>query len=146
MPNDLFIPATRRSPEISMSSKGTVRIRGRFIPFEPDEFFAPLFEWAEGYIREPAEETLIETAIEYINGTNYGKLRKLMLKLTEIIASGRKVAINYIYEIDDEQMLDIGMQWTELLKVPVNMIPVGKLDLPDMKGLPADGNKTQSAE
>ena len=146
MISELFIRAALYSPEISLSGNGRITISGRCIPREPDEFFAPLMDWAASYCQEPAEETIVEVSIEYINGTNHGKLYKFLTKLKEVTFTGKKMAINFNYESDDEQMRDVGLQWTELLKVPVNMISVGKLDLPDMKGLPADGNKTQSAE
>jgi hypothetical protein len=81
MISDLFIPATTRSPEISMSATGAIRISGRLIPSETDEFFAPLFEWSEEYCREPAEETVIEISIEFTSGPNHAKLYRLLTKL-----------------------------------------------------------------
>ena len=146
MISDLFIQATTKSPEISMSATGVIRISGRFIPYEPDEFFAPLFEWVESYCREPAEETVIEASIEYINGTNHGKLYRLLMKLKEVTLAGKKMTINCTYEADDDQMRDLGLHWADLLKMPVNLIPVEKLDLPEMKRVSSEGNKIQSAE
>lgn len=146
MISDLFIQATSKTPEISMSATGILRVSGRCIPDEPDEFFAPLFEWAEGYCREPAEETVIEASIEYISGTNHGKLYRLLTKLKEATSSGRKMVINFKYEADDDQMRDLGLYWAEILKVPVNMIPVETLILPEMKRPPAAGNNIPSAE
>ena len=146
MISDLFIQATTKTPEISMSATGIFRISGRCIPYEPDEFFEPLFGWAEEYCREPAEETVIEASIEYINGTNHGKLYRLLTKLKEATSSGRKMVINFTYEADDDQMRDLGLYWAEILKVPVNMIPVETLILPEMKRPPAAGNNIPSAE
>lgn len=146
MISDLFIPATTKTPEISMSATGILRISGRCIPYEPDEFFAPLFEWAEGYCRQPAEETVIEASLEYINGTNQGKLFRLLTKLKEVTSTGKKMAINFTYETDDDQMRDLGLYWAEILKMPVNMIPVETLILPEMKRPPAAGNNIPSAE
>ena len=146
MTSDLIIPATTKSPEISMSATGTIRISGRCIPYEPDEFFAPLFEWTEEYCREPAEETVIEASLEYINGTNQGKLFRLLTKLKEVTSTGRKMAINFTYEADDDQMRDLGLYWADMLKIPVNMISVENLPLPEMKRPPAAGNNIQPAE
>ena len=146
MISELFIRATLYSPEISLSGNGRITISGRCIPREPDEFFAPLMDWAASYCQEPAEETVIEVSIEYINGTNHGKLYKFLTKLKEVTSTGKKMAINFYYESDDEQMRDVALQWAELLKVPVNMIPVEKLDLPEMKRMPAGENNIQSAE
>lgn len=146
MISDLFIPATTKSPEIFMSATGIFRISGRCIPYEPDEFFAPLFEWADGYCREPSGETVIEASIEYINGTNHGKLYRLLTKLKEVTSSGKKMVINFTYEADDDQMRDLGLHWADMLKMPVNMISVEKLHLPEMKRPSATGNNIQPSE
>lgn len=146
MISDLYIPATSRSPEISMSATGTVRISGRLIPYEPDEFFAPLMDWASVYCMEPAEETVIEASIEYTNCTSHGKLYRLLMKLKEVTLSGKKMTINYTYEADDDDMRDLGLHWSELFKVPVNLIPVEKLKLPEMKKTTPPIDNIQSAE
>jgi len=146
MISDLYIPATQRSPEISMSATGTVRISGRLIPYEPDEFFAPLMDWASGYCQEPAGETVIEASIEYTSGTNRAKLYRLLTKLKEVTSAGKKMTVNFVYEADDDDMRDLGLQLSELLEVPVNMIPVEKLKLPEMKKAPYPGENIQSAE
>jgi hypothetical protein len=146
MISDLYIQATQRSPEISMSATGTIRISGRLIPYEPDEFFAPLMDWASGYCKEPAEETVIEASIEYTNCTNHGKLYWFLMKLKEVTLSGKKMTINYTYEADDDDMRDLGLYWSELFKVPVNMIQVEKLKLPEMKKAPYPGENIQYAE
>ena len=146
MISDLYIPATSRSPEISMSATGTVRISGRLIPYETDEFFAPLFEWSEEYCREPAEETVIEISIEFTSGPNHAKLYRLLTKLQEVTAAGKKMTVIFTYETDDEYMMDLGLHWTKLLKVPVRMIQVETLVLPEMKREPSVGNTTQPAE
>ncbi|MFZ2338199.1 MAG: hypothetical protein WAW07_00570 [Bacteroidales bacterium] len=42
MISDLFIQATKSSPEITLLANGRISISGRCIPREPDDFFAPV--------------------------------------------------------------------------------------------------------
>jgi len=146
MINDLFIEATNYSPEVSMSSNGRIKIFGRCIPREPDEFFAPIMDWVTSYCDEPEEETVIDISIEYVNGTNSGKLYWFLKKLKEVTSSGKKVTVKYTYEEDDEQMYHLALFWAEQLKLPVEMIPVETLDLPEMKKAPFSGTNSKSAE
>ena len=146
MISDLYIQATTRSPEVSMSSGGRIKISGRCIPENPDEFFAPVMDWVTGYCLEPAEETVIDISIEMISGTNSGKLYWFLKKLKEVTSSGKKVTVKYTYEEDDEQMYHLAMFWAEQLKLPVEMIPVETLDLPEMKKAPFNGTNSKSAE
>jgi len=136
MISDLFIPATNKSPEISLSANGTIRISGRCIPYEPDEFFAPVMEWASVYSLEPAEETVIDISIEYISGTNSAKLYRFLTKLKEVTASGKKIAINFTFEADDDWMNDYGIALQERMNIPINMIAVEKLTSPVMVASP----------
>ncbi len=136
MISDLFIPATTKSPEISLSANGTIRISGRCIPYEPDEFFAPVMEWASAYSLEPAEETVIDISIEYISGTNSAKLYRFLTKLKEVTASGKKIAINFTFEADDDWMNDYGIALQERMNIPINMIAVEKLTSPVMVASP----------
>ena len=136
MISDLFIPATNKSPEISLSANGTIRISGRCIPYEPDEFFAPVMEWASAYSLEPAEETVIDISIEYISGTNSAKLYRFLTKLKEVTASGKKIAINFTFEADDDWMNDYGIALQERMNIPINMIAVEKLTSPVMVASP----------
>ena len=130
MISDLFIPATNKSPEICLSANGKITISGRCIPYEPDDFFAPVMEWASSYCLEPAEETVIDLSIEYINCTNSGKLYRFLKKLKEGTLPGKKLVINFIYETDDDFMEDYGHDLSERLALPVTMNPVEKLTAP----------------
>ncbi len=146
MISDLFISATTKSPEICLSANGTIRISGRCIPYEPDEFFAPVLEWASGYCLEPAEETVIDLSIEYISGTNSGKLYRFLTKLKEITLAGKKLVINFIYETDDDFMEDYGHDLSERLALPVTMNPVEKLTSPVMVKTPPYKSSEPSSE
>jgi len=130
MITDLFIPATNKSPEIRLSAKGKITISGRCIPYEPDEFFAPVTDWISNYCMDPANETIIDISIEYTNGTNSRRLNHLLVKLKEVTVRGNKMLVNFTYEADDENMQDYGHYLQDLLKIPFNMISVEKLALP----------------
>lgn len=146
MISDLFIQATRSSPEITLQPNGRISISGRCIPREPDEFFAPVMDWASAYILEPAEETVIDISIEYINGTNSGKMFWFLRKLREVTALGKKIGINFTYEADDDWMNDYGLALQEQLKIPVNMIAVEKLNSPVMVASPPYKSKNLPSE
>lgn len=136
MISDLFIQATRSSPEISLSANGRITFSGRCIPREPDEFFAPVMDWASGYCLEPAEETVIDISIEYISGTNSGKLYRFLTKLKEVTLAGRKIVINFTYEADDDWMKDYGLDLHNRLAIPFNMLAVEVMTSPVMADSP----------
>lgn len=136
MISDLYIPATTKSPEISLSANGKISISGRCFPTEPNEFYSPVMDWVSEYCREPAEETVVDLSIAFLNCTNSGKIYWFLQKLKEVSLAEKKLVINYLYEADDEDMRDYGATLQESLKLPVNIQPVEKLIQPDMTGKP----------
>ena len=146
MISDLYIPATNKSPEISLSANGKITISGRCFPTEPNEFYTPVMDWASEYCREPAEETVVDLAIQYLNCPNRGKLYWFLKKLLEVTLADRKLVINYLYEADDEDMREYGATLQESVKHPVNIQPVDKLILPDMTGKPPSQSNNLPSE
>ncbi|MFZ2338200.1 MAG: SiaC family regulatory phosphoprotein [Bacteroidales bacterium] len=85
-------------------------------------------------------------SIEYINGTNSGKMYWFLRKLKEVTALGKKIGINFTFESDDDWMNDYGLALQEQLKIPVNMIAVEKLTSPVMVASPPYKSNNLSSE
>lgn len=146
MISDLFIQATRSSPEISLAANGRITFSGRCIPQDSDEFFAPVLDWASDYCLEPPEETVIDISIEYINGTNSGKIYRFLKKLKEVTLAGKKMVINFTYEDDDDHTLEYGQSLQVLLEMPFNMKAVEKLSPPVMVNVPPHKSSELTSE
>ena len=65
---ELVIEKTGKTPFLNFDPKsGILKIIGRSIPENPEEFFSKLFEWVNDYFKSPQEETLVNVQLEYIN-------------------------------------------------------------------------------
>jgi hypothetical protein len=65
--NQQIISLTKNTPEVILDKKGTIKLTGRLIPENAEDFFNPIEQWINEYFNNPAEITSVEISIEYIN-------------------------------------------------------------------------------
>ncbi|MDA3955016.1 MAG: DUF1987 domain-containing protein [Bacteroidales bacterium] len=116
----LIIGATDESPGVNFDKDlGKFLMFGKSFPEEARRFFDPVFIWLEEYAKNPNEETIFEFRLEYFNSATATMLLDIIYTLERIVNDeGKKVKIiwNYI-EIDDD-MLDSGKEYAEIVNIP----------------------------
>lgn len=102
---------------------GYFEISGRSIPENSIEFYRPVLEWVEEYVKSPKEETTLCVKLEYFNTSSSKCLVELFRKLESIIDQS-KVKVEWHYEEEDEDMLESGQDFQHILKIPMVLIPM----------------------
>lgn len=122
-----ILPSTRNTPEVILDRKGMIKITGRLIPENAEEFFAPLEEWVNEYFCDPAEVTCIEISLEYINSTGSKYLFYLIHKIINIRLENntKRFSVNWCYKDEDEDILDKGKLFSQNLGVPFTFTRIG---------------------
>jgi SiaC family regulatory phosphoprotein len=120
------ISPSRSTPEVILDPKGTIKLTGRLIPENAEDFFNPIEEWINEYFKNPAEITSVEISLEYINSVGSKYLLDLIRKITHIHLKRNtsKFIINWYYEDVDENMLETGTSFSLYLDVPFNFIKI----------------------
>jgi len=111
-----------RTPAIHFdTAKGILEIKGRSIPENSIEFYKPLNEFISNYILLEKPHTTVNVFFDYFN-TNSMKCVFDVFKKLEILAiKGHSVIINWIYEEGDDDMLEFGLDFQSVLKIPFTM-------------------------
>ncbi|MDA3866133.1 MAG: DUF1987 domain-containing protein [Salinivirgaceae bacterium] len=119
------IEGTPKTPTVIFDSeKGSIEIKGRSIPENSIEFYKPLVDWLEGYIKNPKELTQVNIQLEYFNTSSSKCILDVFKKLESIYKGGNEVVINWHYEEDDEDMLEAGEDYQSIIKVPFKMMEI----------------------
>ena len=120
----LKIEGTLTTPTINAdSSEGLIEIKGRSNPENSIEFFRPLMDWAEEYVKNPQEKTTININLEHFNSSS-SKCILGFFKLFEApLQVNKEILINWHYEDDDDEMLEAGETYEVLTGLPFKMIP-----------------------
>jgi len=122
-----IIPSSKITPEVILDPKGTIKLTGRLIPENPDDFFKTIEEWINEYFCDPAEITHIEISLEYVNSAGSKYLFYLIHKIINIRLQNniKRFVINWYYRDEDEDILEKGRFFSSNLDVPFNFIRVG---------------------
>ena len=120
---ELVIQKTNNTPGINFDPEaGLMKIEGRSIPENPGDFFDPLIEWLEEYYKNPVEITRFEMNLEYVNSGSSKYLLGIFRILKKKHDAGKKCAISWYYEEDDEAIFGLGEHYKNTIKVPFNLI------------------------
>ncbi len=96
---------------------------GRSIPENPELIFRRLEEWLTLHFeRSNGLDVIIQ--LEYINSGSSKYLYEILKRLTGYGMSGKSVKMTWLYEEDDEGMLELGEHYRDTAGIPldINMI------------------------
>lgn len=118
---NINIAGNQNKPSVKFNAEtGELLLEGRSILENTIRFFDPLVDWLNDYIQNPAELTAFHIKLEYFNTSTSKYLLSMVDKLAEFYAGGKEVLIYWYY--GDEDMLELGEDYQNMLDVPFKMI------------------------
>jgi hypothetical protein len=96
---------------------------GRSIPENPELIFHKLEDWLTSHF-EKNNGLDVNIQLEYINSGSSKYLYEILKRLTGYGRSGKLVKMKWLYEEDDEGMLELGEHYRDTAGIPleINMI------------------------
>ena len=113
-----MIPYKKRSPQIEFNTTGEFSILGNCFPEDPKAFFAPILTWLAEFKTNHKGEVNLTIDLNYVNTTSIKILLELIQSITSSFKS--KTKINWIYEIEDEDILGVGEDLEKVLEFKFN--------------------------
>ena len=116
----LQIAATEESPGINFEKEiGKFLIFGKSFPEDVKKFYNPVIYWLEEYVQNPNDSTVFEFRMEYFNSATSTLLLEIFYILERIInEQGKTIKIIWNYLEVDDDMLDSGKEYEEMIKMP----------------------------
>ena len=109
---DLIIESTERTPAVKFMMDGRLSIEGRSLPNNVVDFYIPLIEW----VKNLKEEIItMDINIEYSDSMSSMKLFEI-LNILDANGYLKEFIVKWHYEIDDEDSLEKGRIFEEILK------------------------------
>ncbi len=111
----LEIEATNSSPKIVCDPDADLlEISGESYHENTMAFYAPVFSWLEKYIDQIENRTVtVNLNLVYFNSSSSKVLMDLFDMLDNAAKAGGDVAINWIYDQEDEDSLEFGEEFME---------------------------------
>lgn len=116
--DNIRIEATERSPEVDFAfDENTYALRGEAYPEDVNEFFGPLIGQLENHLNSlDSAEVTFNFELIYFNSSTAKILMMLFELLDSVAEKGSQVAVNWIYEADDDNMEELGEEYGEDLE------------------------------
>jgi hypothetical protein len=93
---------------------------GRSIPENPELIFRRLEEWLTMHF-EKNNALDVNIQLEYINSGSSKYLYEILKRLTGYGKSGKTVKMKWLYEEDDEGMLELGEHYRDTAGIPLEI-------------------------
>jgi len=119
----LIIEETSLTPYIHFDSvAGKLELKGRSIPENSLEFYQPVYEWLDKYIKEPNDKTVVHVQFDYFNTSSSKCILDILKRVDKLDGLGKDVLIKWFYDENDEDMMEAGEDYSDLLDSPFEIV------------------------
>ena len=118
---NISIEPTKKSLEVECSP-GYFKLSGNSILSDPRKFFKPIVEWVEEYIQAPKDVTTIDLKLEYVDTASVQSVFDIMRMFKPLQENGKEVNVNFYFEFDDPELLELGEIMEGRLGIKFNFI------------------------
>ncbi|MDP3555972.1 MAG: SiaC family regulatory phosphoprotein [Bacteroidota bacterium] len=113
---NLFINATKRTPQIDFRTNGELTIVGSSLPENAKGFYTPVIDWLDEFkLLFPSQVSLV-IDVDYFNTSS----TRIVLKILKLLNNLQNLILDivWVYEQGDEDMLEQGQILSDLIERP----------------------------
>ncbi len=126
--DSIFIEPTRVTPLVSFNPEiNLLEIKGRSSPENSILFYDQILSLIDDFIASENESLTVNFSFEYFNTSSSKCLFDVFRKLTKLEDEDKELIINWYYEEDDEDMMEAGEDYADLLDLDINFIELEEL-------------------
>ena len=119
----LIIEETSLTPYINFDSEsGKLEMKGRSIPENSLEFYQPVYEWLDTYLEGPLDKTVVHVQFDYFNTSSSKCILDILKRIDKLDGMGKDVLIKWYYDENDEDMMEAGEDYSDLLDAPFELL------------------------
>jgi len=119
---ELIIDSTDKTPEVVVDyNDGRISIKGVCTPENPTEFFEPVYRQILEYKKEKPE-LLIDIQVPYFNTGASKCIVSLLMEAGRYDAQLKKTVVNWRYEKGDEELMEVGQEFSAISRLEFNYI------------------------
>ena len=122
MIKSFHLEETGDTPEVTLDPENNVfKLSGRSLPENSADFYQPILEWIDTYSQSPNAKTQLEINIFYFNTSSSKMVMDIFFKMEDLKNAGHDVEIIWYCDDDDDDMVEMGEEFGELVEVPVTI-------------------------
>ncbi|MFT7230947.1 MAG: hypothetical protein ACI8TA_000149 [Cyclobacteriaceae bacterium] len=124
----IFIEPTRVTPLVSFDPEtDLLEIKGRSSPENSILFYGIILKFIDDFAESDRNELTVNLSFEYFNTSSSKCLFDLLRSLSKLEENDKGLVINWYYEEDDEDMMEAGEDYADLLDLDINFIELEEI-------------------
>jgi hypothetical protein len=100
---------------------GYLLISGKSVPFEHPDCYDTIQDRLLVYMQKPQKEMKIDFNFSAINAVSKRSITRIFCLLEEIRKEGVNMIVNWYYQPDDEDVLELGEFFKTAFKIPLEL-------------------------
>lgn len=117
------IKGTEDTPSVILDKDQNIfEISGRSLPEDVSMFYEPILSWIDEYAEAPNAQTVFNFKLEYFNTASSKVILDILLKFEDIHEKGNKVVVKWHYREDEEDMLEAGEEYADIVEIPFEYV------------------------
>ena len=119
----LNIESTLKTPEVNFNpTTGDFSIKGMSCVEHALDFYKPIFQWLDVYKENPSQKTTLNIQFKYFNTSSAKCILQMLERIAVLPEKSTQLEVNWFYDVSDEQMLEDGENYSEILGIPFNLV------------------------
>jgi len=115
---------TDDTPNVTLDIENNIfEISGRSMPEDVASFYQPILNWIDNELKAYNGKIIFVFKMNYFNTASSKLLLDILIRLEEMIADGKNVIVHWYYDEDDEDMMEAGEEYAEIVEVPIEVKP-----------------------
>lgn len=122
MKKEYLLEPTKMTPYVLVNyNKGVIYIKGRSSPENTLEFYEQVFEAIAAFEFEEQETITANLEYLYFNTSSARCIYLILSELTKLKDLGKKVIVNWFAEENDEDMVETGQDFQDIVDLEFNI-------------------------
>ena len=119
---NLVMASTKKTPEIIFKATGDLMITGSSLPVNIKDFYQPILDWLEELKTTNPKKIILTFDLDHINTSSTRAFLQILRLITSINPGKLIFEVIWRYEKGDEDMLEQGQGFEEILNMKFEFI------------------------
>lgn len=121
--DSVFLSKTTETPSVRMDVDGEfIELEGNSYPENAFEFYQQIFDWIDAYFSSGADRLRASFRLNYFNTSSAKCMLNFMTLLQKYHGADKSIAIEWHYEVEDDDMLEIGKAFSVDFTMPFAIV------------------------
>ena len=110
---------TDDTPTVTLDKESRLfLISGRSLPEDVTAFYQPIVDWVNSEIPQIDGPIVFTFKMNYFNTASSKLLLDILIALETMHENGKDIVVHWFYDEDDEDMLEAGEEYADIVDVP----------------------------